>query len=260
MSLRQLKKFLPENITIILLRIKYVIYNYFENKRDKHFSERGKIFYSNFIKKNDLIFDVGANVGNRISTMLLLGARVIAIEPQKSCQLVLQAKFGNKIILIKEGLSSKIEKKIFYISNASVLSSFSKDWINNVSESRFNQYKWTESNEIQMTTIDNLIYKYGVPKFIKIDVEGYELEVLKGLSKNIEMISFEYAVPENIDQAMLCIERLYEINKNIILNFSIGESLIYELDSWLNYQEFIILMNSKYFQNSEFGDIYVKSL
>ena len=259
MNYRIIKNNLSEWLSIIFLRVKYNVKKFFKSQDEKDFLNRSKIFYSSFIKKDDLCFDVGANVGNRITTMLLLGAKVVAIEPQKSCQLVLQAKFSNKITLIKEGLSSQIEKKIFYISNANVLSSFSKEWINNVSESRFNQYKWTESLEIQMTTIDNLINKYGIPKFIKIDVEGYELEVLKGLSKKIEMISFEYTVPENIDQAIFCIKRLYEINKNIVLNYSIGESLIYELDYWLNYHEFLILMKSKSFENSQFGDIYVKS-
>lgn len=47
-------------------------------------------FYSQFIHPGDLVFDVGANVGNRTKIFLRLGARVVAFEPQASCARVLQ--------------------------------------------------------------------------------------------------------------------------------------------------------------------------
>ena len=40
-------------------------------------------FYNTLINKHDLCFDVGANVGNRVAPLLEIGAKVIAVEPQK---------------------------------------------------------------------------------------------------------------------------------------------------------------------------------
>ena len=44
-----------------------------------------KTFYSQFISKNSLVFDVGANIGNRTAMFAELGRLVVAIEPQNTC-------------------------------------------------------------------------------------------------------------------------------------------------------------------------------
>ena len=60
-------------------------------------------FYSQFISNNDVVFDVGANIGNRSKIFLKLNASVIAVEPQDECIKYLQSTFGNnkniKIVL-----------------------------------------------------------------------------------------------------------------------------------------------------------------
>lgn len=58
--------------------------------------KRRQLFYGAFVKKNDLCFDVGANMGNRITPMLNIGAKIIAIEPQEECCKYLRLKFGKK--------------------------------------------------------------------------------------------------------------------------------------------------------------------
>ena len=90
------------------------------------------ILLKKFIKPNDLVFDVGANVGNRILPFINIGARVIAFEPQKKCRKILNKRFGKNITVVKNGVSNKIEKRTFYISNANTLSSFSKKWIDSM--------------------------------------------------------------------------------------------------------------------------------
>ena len=70
-----------------------------------------KNFYSQFINKGDFCFDVGANLGNRISPLLEIGAKVIAIEPQEECCKILREKFGNKIELIPLGVGEKEDIK-----------------------------------------------------------------------------------------------------------------------------------------------------
>ena len=218
-----------------------------------------KLFYSQFVKSGDLCFDVGANIGNRISPLLMLNAQIVAIEPQISCQKILKSKYGNKIILVTEGLGEKEGIAEFYISDASTISSFSKDWIDSVKLGRFKEYSWKTKKEVRMTTLDILIHKYGIPAFIKIDVEGYELEVLKGLNKPVNMISFEYCVPEQIEKVLSCIKRLVVINPNIEFNYSSNETMQFALNKWVQLDKMINIINSKPFQNTFFGDIYVKT-
>jgi hypothetical protein len=77
---------------------------YKENK--KLFFER-RAFYLSFLSANDLVFDVGANVGNRVEVFLSIKNKVIAIEPQNYCFEFLKKKFGNAIIILKIALGSK---------------------------------------------------------------------------------------------------------------------------------------------------------
>ncbi len=216
-------------------------------------------FYSSLIKKDGLFFDVGANIGNRITPVLKIGARVVAIEPQEYCQKILLKKFGSSITLVKEGLGDKEETREFFISDATTISSFSKEWIDAVKQDRFKEHNWNTSQKIKMTTLEHLIAKFGVPDLIKIDVEGFELEVLKGLKSVVPCISYEYTTPEQTDKALECLDYLAQISPRIECNYSVGESMKLQMDNWLSYQDMKNLIASNEFVNTGFGDIYIKS-
>lgn len=219
-----------------------------------------KRFYNQFIGPNDLVFDVGANIGNRTEPLLEIGARVVAIEPQKECCKILEKKFGNKIQLVPMGLGETEEIKDFYVANIKTISSFSTEWIESVKKDRFKNYTWEKPTKVRITTLNNLIDKYGLPKFIKIDVEGYELEVLKGLTYAVDLISFEYTVPEQIQKAKDCISQIENYNSEIECNFSAGESMEFTLTNWLSATDFKKYISTTAFISSAFGDIYVRKI
>lgn len=251
---RMVKKIAGEKVLRYLITIKLKCFP--ENEKDA--INRRRKFYASFIKKGDLCFDVGANRGNRIEPLLQIGAKVLAVEPQKSCYDYLNRFYGNRITLITKGLSDKEEVKKFYISNESTNSSFSKEYINAVKSKRFKEHSWDNVVEIEMTTLDKLIEEYGIPVFIKIDVEGYELEVIKGLNSPVNLISFEYTTPEQTTKAIDCINYIESINNNIECNYSIGESMEFELKMWLSAEQMKKHILSKNFIYSGFGDIYVR--
>ena len=57
--------------------------------------------------------------------------------------------------------------KNFYLSDASIISSFSEEWINAVKAGRFKENNGNKVVETEMTTLNKLIQEYGIPDFIK---------------------------------------------------------------------------------------------
>ena len=101
-----------------------------ENKIITLFSKKERTqFYKQFIQPGDLCFDVGANIGNRTVIFLDLGAKVVAIEPQKECYQKLTKRFGDKIDLVTKGLGEKESVEKLYVSELSAISSFSKEHV-----------------------------------------------------------------------------------------------------------------------------------
>jgi FkbM family methyltransferase len=213
-------------------------------------------FYKEYISSGDLCFDVGANIGNRTEIFLLLGAKVVAVEPQESCVAILKKKFGTKINLEKTGLGAEKGEMEMFIADESTISTLSAEFIEKTKDNKFKNNSWNSKVIIPITTLDNLVLKYGSPTFCKIDVEGFEPEVLKGLSSPIHKISFEYNVPELSKNVQFCLSHLNSLSKDYIYNYCIGESMKPALANWETYEEFKLTTSGSSFMSSDFGDIY----
>ena len=215
-------------------KIKYLIYK--NNPSNIEHRKNMLRFYSQFIQKGDLCFDVGANIGNRTEIFIQSGTKVICVEPQRICQKELNKLFGTNpdVTIIAKALGDKEGYADMAIcDDEPTVSTMSDKWRN---EGRFtNDYKWTQIQKIPVTTLDTLIEQYGLPKFCKIDVEGFELQVLKGLTKPIPFISFEFT-REFFDDAMECINHLCSIG-SAEFNCSTGESMELLLETWVKPDE-----------------------
>jgi FkbM family methyltransferase len=215
-------------------------------------------FYSQFINNGDLVFDVGANVGSRSKLFLNLGAKVVAFEPQPELcdHLTQNLRLHNRFTPMPIGLGANPSIVELKISDAHVLSSMSNRWIESTTQSgRFSSYNWDKSIDVKVDTIDNMINKFGIPKFVKIDVEGYELEVLQGLSHQIKYLSFEFTA-EDIDATCSCINHLAKFGP-YLFKFSKGESFLFEMNQWESIKKFrTMLLNLVNKDNLAWGDIY----
>ncbi len=235
----------------------YYLKSLVPTKQEKEAFKRRKAFYAQFLEPGDLYFDIGANLGNRIAPALSLEAKVVAVEPQEECCTFLKRKYGTRIQIVPKGVGEKEDKKEIYQSESHMISSFSTEWIASVKNSgRFADRTWNKGKTIRMTTLDQLIKLYGLPAFIKIDVEGYELEVLKGLSQSVPVISFEYAMPEQREQSIKCIERLQQLKESISCNYSLSESMEWAGKEWFSGDQMIDAIKRETIKG--FGDIYVK--
>ena len=239
-----------------LLRRKRMMNQRKAEKIEQENYQRRMVFYSTFISKGDLIFDVGANVGNRTDNFLKLGASVVAVEPQPQCIQILTQKYGDKITLEPVGLGSTPGEMEMFIADESTISTFSKDFIDKTKDNKFKRNSWEQKLKVKIITIDELIKKHGSPDFCKMDVEGFETEVLKGLSSPIKKLSFEYNVPEMAENICQNIAILKRLSNNYIFNYCIGESMHLELADWKHADDFMQIVKSPAFLNSDFGDIY----
>jgi FkbM family methyltransferase len=181
---------------------------------------RAMRLYGEFLGPGDVAFDIGAHVGGRVRVWRHLGARVVAVEPQPDCLRVLRLLYGrDRDVAIVPGAAGAVRGKAqLALSSATpTVSSMSSDWIRSVTaDSSFARVRWDRSAEVAVTTLDDLIAAHGVPAFCKIDVEGFEADVLAGLTRPVPALSFEY-IPSAHDaslQVLRIVERLgpYEYN------------------------------------------------
>lgn len=213
--------------------------------------------YRHFIRPGDLCFDIGAHVGSRLRVWRQLGARVVAVEPQPHLMRFLQRCYGRSphVTLIDHALGAQPGEATLHVSRRTpTVTTLSRAWINAVQQNdSFAGVEWDTAVTVPVTTLDRLIAKNGRPAFCKIDVEGYELDVLRGLSQPIPALSFEY-IPAAIDVALGCIQRLQQLG-DYRFNVAPGESQRLQADQWLSPDEMAAQM-SQLKATPKSGDIY----
>jgi FkbM family methyltransferase len=205
---------------------------YYGNRQRRDAMER---LYGRFIKPGDLVFDIGAHVGDRVAAFRRLGARVVAVEPQPALRTTLKLLHRRDRAVTIEPVAlgrsvGTIDLRL-NLDNPTVATA-SPDFIRAAAGAAgWEGQAWTRTLAVPMTTLDALIARHGVPAFIKIDVEGFEAEVLAGLSRPVAALSFEFTTIQR-GIATAAIDRCVALGY-ASFNAVLGESQTLVHEDWM---------------------------
>ena len=187
-------------------------------------------FFAQLVKPGDLCFDIGANLGQTIEALLACGASVVALEPNSMCLPSLRYQFGRKtdVVIVSKAVGAAPGVAQLHFSGTASTASLRDDW----------PAGYDQTTPTEVTTVDQLIAAYGVPALLKVDVEGFETEVFRGLSRPISVIYFEVHRRE-FGAVGEILRRLSQIGTIEGVNAVSEDHGTWLLDSWLPADEFL---------------------
>ena len=192
--------------------------------------------YAQFLKPGTLAFDIGSHVGDRIGAFRRSGARVVALEPQPLCARVISAIYAgdDDVTLIESACGPQVGSLTLHINSANpTVTTASTDFVKAAGGAGgWEGQTWDHAIEVPVTTLDALVAAYGTPDFLKIDVEGFEADVLAGLSRPVKALSFEFTTIQR-DVAHQCLARLAQLGP-YRFDLALGESQRLDLGRWVD--------------------------
>jgi FkbM family methyltransferase len=144
----------------------------------------------------DLAFDVGAYTGDTVSAIRALGFKnIICFEPHPGNYTTLVNNYGSdaNIITVQKAVSKNSGELVELVINNDLpwLNTLESIWIYGCRHEPL--FSNISKVQVQTISLDDYIRQLcSIPSYIKIDVEGHTIDVLKGLSFKTNMLSFEW--------------------------------------------------------------------
>lgn len=211
-------------------------------------------FYRGLLHPGDLAFDIGAHVGNRTLAMRAAGARVVALEPQRRFHAFLRRDLPADVTLLPLAAGPAPGRAELAVSRLHpTVSSLATGFSTRIgAEPGFTHVRWDAHEGVTVTTLDVLIAAHGLPRFVKIDVEGFEAQVLRGLTHPVPWIAFEH-LPGTPEATEACLAYLAELGP-YRFNLVDGEAARFALRDWIGAAGLRAALNAR----RRSGDVYAR--
>jgi FkbM family methyltransferase len=191
-----------------------------------------------------LIFDIGAHNGSSGAFYRRLGGRVVCVEPHSASAARIRRRFAGcaGITVVEAAVSSRAGATTLFVERTeSGLNTTSQKW-KRMLETDAGPFgrpaaPFAGEERVTCTTLDALVQEFGVPTYIKIDVEGQELDVLTGLHRSVEWVSFEAFLHRFGEEVLACLALLHDRFPGTKFWFTPGEMFDRLPESWMDYAQ-----------------------
>lgn len=209
-----------------------------------------RALFSTIVSPGDLVFDIGVNLGQKSRCFLALGARVVAVEPNPNCLAHLRRSFAGNLgyTLVPAAIGAATGRARLNFAGTDPSASLRDDWTLRGGT--------VESVDVDVVTLDSLVEAHGTPDYVKMDVEGFEPEALRGLTTPLPLLSAEYHLDRK-DDLLDCLalrEALGPIAVNVIAIHG-GEMV---LPDWVTPDDFRSLVARREIPAA--GDVFIRAV
>jgi FkbM family methyltransferase len=213
-------------------------------------------FYSQFFQTGDLVFDVGANQGEYSEIYASEGAKVIAVEPNTAFRSRLEAlaRIGD-IRPVFKAVGDAPGRAVLNVCSDPGYSTLVKpgadwEWMASLDSKGVS---WTQSLGVPVTTLDHLAKEFGQPEYVKIDVEGFEINVLNGMTFNPRYLSFEFGARRK-KAAQECLEHLAA--RGYRFRPIVGREFRFATHDWMTFAAATDWLAAFSVEQAEYGDMF----
>lgn len=193
-----------------------------------------QLFYVQLLRPGQcqLIFDIGANVGDKTAIFRKICDRVISVEPTPSLVRLLQQRFAGckNVVVVDKAVGATRGPAQLRLTGGF-------GGCNTMAQKNFAGPPPASTNtvEVIMATLGDLIGEFGQPDYVKIDVEGLESDVLRGFAEPVPLVSFEANLPRFKAETIECIHLLDRIGGKVLFNFvSTEPPQCFEQGTWMD--------------------------
>ena len=222
-------------------------------------SRRMREFYSSLLPPGAMVFDIGANRGTMTRVFSSLGAKVLAVEPNPDCVRHIELTSSPHVVeVLHAAVSDANGLAVLTVSDGKdKMSSLSEDWREAVSRQNPDYVGiWNRKVTVPTVTLNELIRQYGMPFYMKLDIEGHEEEALRGLAACPPLLSFEFN-RAFLEPALRALSAA--IFEEAAFNYTLVDPCKFEVPSWVGREELVKRIRQLPCDGPGLGDLFVRT-